>query len=76
VDEEVVLYDPEHGTLGITVTETQTGVVTIGDHTRVRRRCPTVDRGRPRLSEDFGESRLKALKHPLRDLLQAVATGP
>jgi hypothetical protein len=34
-----------------------------------------VDRGRPWLREDLGDGRLKALEHPLRDLLQALAAG-
>jgi hypothetical protein len=64
VDEEVVLCHAERGDLGISVTEAQARVVTIGDDMGVRQRRPTVDRGRPWVSDDLGEGRLKALEHP------------
>jgi uncharacterized protein YuzE len=75
VDEEVVLYYAEHGVLGITVTEAQARVVPIGDDIGVRRRRLTVERGRPWLAGGLGEGRPKALEHPFRDLLQALAAG-
>jgi hypothetical protein len=70
-----VLYHAEHGDLGTTVTKAQARVVAIGNDMGVRRRRPTVDHGRPWLSGDLGEGRLKPLEQPLRDLLQAFAPG-